>query len=99
MPALKKTRVWPSLYFSLSSLTMSMTAWAAALSFLALATAAGNTGKDTVALVLVHHKAGLHTSRLLVGVGHHATDEVGLGLVEGGHQVVQLTLEVGGHGL
>merc|ERR1719268_520811 len=33
MPALKKTRVWPSLYFSLSSLTMSITAWAAALSF------------------------------------------------------------------
>merc|ERR1719357_675757 len=99
MPALKKTRVWPSLYFSLSSLTMSITAWAAALSFLALATADGNSGKHTVALVLVHHKAGLHTSRLLVGVGHHATDEVGLGLVEGGHQVVQLALEVGGHGL
>merc|ERR1719458_1124185 len=39
MPALKKTRVWPSLNFSLSSLTMSITAWAAALSFLALATA------------------------------------------------------------
>merc|ERR1719192_399123 len=51
-------------------------------------TADGNAGKDTVALVLVHHKAGLHTSRLLVGVGHHATDEVGLSLVEGGHQVV-----------
>merc|ERR1712226_1301401 len=34
MPALKKTRVWPNLNFS-----MSMTAWAAALSFLALATA------------------------------------------------------------
>merc|ERR1719201_1635829 len=39
MPALKKTRVWPNLNFSLSSFTMSMTAWAAALSFLALATA------------------------------------------------------------
>ena len=34
-----------------------------------------------------------------MGVGHHTTDEVGLGLVEGGHQVVQLALEVGGHGL
>merc|ERR1719323_1861533 len=89
MPALKKTRVWPSLYFSLSSLTMSITAWAAN----------GNSGKHTVALVLVHNKAGLHTSRLLVGVGHHATDEVGLRLVQGGHQVVQLALEVGGHGL
>merc|ERR1719356_1970859 len=99
MPALKKTRVWPSLYFSLSSLTMSITAWAAALSFLALAAADGNTGKHTVALVLVHNKAGFNTSRLLVGVRHHATDEVGLGLVEGGHQVVKLALEVGGHGL
>merc|ERR1719295_395249 len=59
----------------------------------------GNSGKHTVALVLVHHKAGLHTTGDLVGVGHHATDEVGVGLVEGGHQVVQLTLEVGGHGL
>ena len=58
-----------------------------------------DSGKHTVALVLVHDKPRLHTSRLLVGVGHHATDEVGLGLVEGGHQVVQLALEVGGHGL
>ena len=62
-------------------------------------TADGNSGKHTVALVLVHHKAGLHTSRLLVGVGHHATDEVGLGLVEGGHQVVELALEVRGDSL
>ena len=38
-PYLKKTKVWPSLNFSLSSLTMSMIAPAAALSFLALATA------------------------------------------------------------
>ena len=34
-----------------------------------------------------------------MGVGHHTTDEVGLGLVEGGHQVVELALEVGGDGL
>ena len=34
-----------------------------------------------------------------MGVGHHTTDEVGLSLVEGGHQVVELALEVGGHGL
>ena len=34
-----------------------------------------------------------------MGVGHHATDEVGLGLVEGGHQVVELALEVGGDSL
>merc|ERR1719330_251785 len=39
IPALKKTLVWPRRNFSLSSLTMSMTAPAAALSFLALATA------------------------------------------------------------
>merc|ERR1719430_612408 len=62
-------------------------------------TADGNTGKHTVALVLVHHEAGLDTAGDLVGVGHHTTDEVGVGLVEGGHQVVQLALEVGGHGL
>merc|ERR1719278_1074286 len=62
-------------------------------------TADSNSGKHTVALVLVHHQARLNTSGLLVGVGHHTTDEVGLGLVEGGHQVVELPLEVGGHGL
>ena len=38
----------------------------------------------------------IFTSWLLVGVGHHATDEVWLSLVEGAHQVVQLALEVGG---
>ena len=34
-----------------------------------------------------------------MGVGHNTTDEVGLSLVEGGHQVIKLTLEVGGHSL
>ena len=34
-----------------------------------------------------------------MGVGHNTTDEVRLSLVEGGHQVVELALEVGGHGL
>ena len=34
-----------------------------------------------------------------MGVGHHTTDEVGVGLVEHAHQVVELALEVGGHGL
>merc|ERR1719264_1040977 len=86
MPALKKTRVCPSLNFSLSSLTMSITA-------------DGNTGEHTVALVLVHNQAWFHSSGLLVGVGHHTTDEVGLGLVEGCHQVVELALEVGGDSL
>merc|ERR1719510_1883384 len=59
----------------------------------------GDTGQHAVALVLVHHQAGLNTAGLFVGVGHHATDEAGVGLVEGGHQVVQLALEVGGDGL
>ena len=34
-----------------------------------------------------------------MGVRHHTTDEVGLGLVEHAHQVIQLTLEVGRHRL
>ena len=34
-----------------------------------------------------------------MGVRNHTTDEVGLSLVEGGHQIVELALEVGGHGL
>merc|ERR1719150_1182028 len=59
----------------------------------------GDSGQHTVALVLVHDEFRLRTSRLLVGVGHNATDEVGLGLVEGGHQVIKLALEVGGHSL
>ena len=33
-----------------------------------------------------------------MGVWHNTADKVGLGLVEGGHQVVKLALEVGGHG-
>merc|ERR1712045_343494 len=59
----------------------------------------GNTGQHTVALVLVHDQAGLHTSGDLVGVGHHTTDEVGVGLVESGHQVIKLALEEGRHSL
>merc|ERR1712079_194806 len=59
----------------------------------------GDTGQHTVALVLVHNEAGLDTSGDLVGVGHHTTDEVRVGLVEGGHQVIKLALEEGGHSL
>merc|ERR1719341_1706007 len=62
-------------------------------------TADGDAGKHTVALVLVHNQAWFHSSGLLVGVGHHATDEVGVGLVEHAHQVVKLALEVGGDSL
>merc|ERR1719330_1561767 len=59
----------------------------------------GNTSQHTVALILVHDQGGLHTSGLLVGVGHNTTDEVGLSLVEGGHEVIKLTLEERGHSL
>merc|ERR1719362_2198964 len=59
----------------------------------------GNTSQYTVALILVHDQGGLHTSGLLVGVGHNTTDEVRLSLVEGGHEVIKLTLEERGHSL
>ena len=59
----------------------------------------GNTSQYTVALVLVHHQARLHSFGLLVSVGHHTADEVRLSLVQGRHQVVQLALEVGGDSL
>merc|ERR1719330_1761148 len=59
----------------------------------------GNTSQHTVALILVHDQGGLHTSGLLVGVGHNTTDEVRLGLVEGGHEVIKLALEERGHSL
>ena len=62
-------------------------------------TADGNSSEYTVALVLMHDECRLDATRDLVGVGHHATDEGGLGLVENSHEVVQLALEVGGHGL
>ena len=42
-------------------------------------------------------KNNTYNATLLVSVGNHATDEVGLSLVEGGHQVIKLTLEVGRH--
>merc|ERR1719188_536278 len=54
----------------------------------------GDTSQDTITLVLVHHKVRLNSSGDLVGVGDNTTDEVGLGLVQGGHQVIKLTLEV-----
>merc|ERR1719410_3173236 len=59
----------------------------------------GDTSQDTITLVLMHHKVGLNSSGDLVGVGDNTTDEVGLSLVEGGHQVIKLTLEVGGDSL
>jgi len=59
----------------------------------------GNTGKDTIALVLMHYKARLNTSRNLVSVGNNATNEVRLSFVECGHQIVKLTLEIRRDGL
>merc|ERR1719330_392149 len=61
--------------------------------------AVGDTSQHTVTLILVHDQGGLHTSGLLVGVGHNTTDEVRLGFVEGGHEVIKLALEERGHSL
>merc|ERR1719288_635827 len=55
----------------------------------------GDTSQHTITLVLVHHKVRLNSSGDLVGVRDNTTDEMGLSLVEGGHQVIKLTLEVG----
>ena len=41
----------------------------------------------------------LDASGYLVSVGDNTTDEVRLSLVQGGHQVIQLALEVGGDSL
>merc|ERR1719471_122442 len=46
-----------------------------------------DTLQHTVTGQLVHDQWGLNLSGLLVGVGHQATDEVGLAGVEGGHQL------------
>merc|ERR1711892_212988 len=54
----------------------------------------GNSGQHTITLVLMHHKSRLNASRLLVSVGDNTTDEMGLSLVESGHQIIKLTLEV-----
>jgi len=51
--------------------------------------------KYTVTSELMHHQVGIDHARLLQFVGDDATDKVGLGGTQGGHQVVQLLL-VGG---
>merc|ERR550539_980144 len=48
-----------------------------------------DTLQHTVTGQLVHDQVGLNISGLLVGVGHQATDEVGLARVKGGHQLSQ----------
>merc|ERR1712012_1329278 len=55
--------------------------------------------EHTVASQLVHDEGGLHLARLLVGVGHKATHEVGLARVEGGHQLNQGDKVDGRHSL
>jgi hypothetical protein len=54
---------------------------------------------ETVFPIDIFSSTRFNPSRLFMCVGHHATDEVGLGLVEGGHQVVELALEVRGDSL
>merc|ERR1719400_144954 len=58
-----------------------------------------DTLQHTVTGQLVHDQWGLNISGLLVGVGHQATDEVGLARVEGGHQLIERHQVDGGHSL
>merc|ERR550532_1874913 len=58
-----------------------------------------DTLQHTVTGQLVHDQVGLNISGLLVGVGHKATDEVGLARVKGGHQLSQGDQVDGGHSL
>jgi hypothetical protein len=55
--------------------------------------------EDTIAGQLMEDESGLDLSGHLVVVGHDATDEVGLGGVEGRHQRVQLLLVEARHRL
>ena len=48
---------------------------------------------------LVHYKSRVKKQRRLVVVGHDAPDEVGVGRVQSGQQLVQLGPEGGGDGL
>merc|ERR1719422_518531 len=55
--------------------------------------------QHTVTGQLVHDQRRLNLSGLLVGVGHKATDKVGLARVEGGHQLSQRDEVDRGHSL
>ena len=55
--------------------------------------------QDSVAGELMHHQGGVEQQGGLVVVGHNASDEVGIGLVEGGQQGVELGSEGRGDGL
>ena len=47
----------------------------------------------------MHYKSRVKKKRGLVVVGHDAPDEVGVGRVQGGQELVKLGPEGGGHGL
>ena len=55
--------------------------------------------EHAVASELVHHQGGVQQEGRLVVVGHDAPDEVGVGRVQGGQELVKLRPEGGGHGL
>ena len=55
--------------------------------------------EHAVASELVHHQGGVQQEGRLVVVGHDAPDEVGVGRVQGGQELVKLGPEGGGHGL
>ena len=55
--------------------------------------------EHAVAGELVHHQGGVEQEGRLVVVGHDAPDEVGVGRVQGGQELVKLGPEGGGHGL
>ena len=55
--------------------------------------------EHAVAGKLMHHQRGVQQEGRLVVVGHDATDEVGVGRVQSGQQLVKLGPEGGGDGL
>ena len=55
--------------------------------------------EHAVAGQLVHHQGGVQQEGRLVVVGHDAPDEVGVGRVQGGQELVKLGPEGRGHGL
>ena len=55
--------------------------------------------EHAVASELVHHQGGVQQEGRLVVVGHDAPDEVGVGRVQSGQELVKLGPEGGGHGL
>ena len=54
--------------------------------------------QHSVAGELMHYQGRVQQQGGLVVVGHNASDEVGIGRIEGGEQGVELGSEGGGHG-